>query len=277
MGQKNVKVVIPGFDLALTAGSGQCFRFDPRGRGAYRLAAFGRVLDIRDEGEGCFSFSCGPSEFDSLWHAYFDLETDYGTFFSSLPADGSYLHRAVSHAGGLRILRQEPFETLISFIISQRKSIPAIRDCVSRLSRRFGAQIDEGVYAFPSPDALAAAEAEALAACGLGYRVRYVRDTARLVASGAVDLRKLQGLSDEKLRASLLRLPGVGEKVADCVMLFGNHRLDAFPIDVWIDRVLVSEYPNGFPASRFPGWAGVLQQCLFCYARHLAGKQAAPL
>ena len=272
---QRTKTVIPGFDLALTAASGQCFRFVLKGQDNYRLVAFGKVLDVRCEGGDVFSFSCGQEEYDALWRRYFDLETDYGRRFSAIPADGSYLHRAVTHAGGLRILRQDAFETLISFIISQRKSIPAIRDCVSRLSRRFGRQIDGDAYAFPSPGALAAADAGELAACGLGYRVKYVGETARLVASGAADLRAMSGLSDGALKAELQKLPGVGEKVADCVMLFGFHRLNAFPVDVWIDRVLSSEYPGGFPAHLYPGWAGVLQQCLFCYARHLAGKRPA--
>lgn len=267
-----MKVSIPGFNLALTAQSGQCFRFQMLEQGAYSLIAGGQKVVITPLGEGLFEFSCTEDEFVSIWKHYFDLDTDYQAVCDLVKKDGSYLHQAVSHASGLRILQQEPFETLICFILSQRKSIPAIKHCVDQLCRRFGRLLGENEYGFPDAASLALATQEGLKTCGLGYRARFVRDTAEMVATGEIDLKKLASLSDQDLLASLMRCPGVGVKVASCVMLFAYHRLDAFPVDVWIERVLREEFPDGFPFSDFPGASGILQQHLFCYARHQAGK-----
>lgn len=158
---------------------------------------------------------------------------------------------------------------LVSFIISQRRSIPAIRTAVEALSRKFGTAIDtpEGqAYAFPTPAQLAAALPEELAACGLGYRVPYVQDAARRVADGTTDLAALGGLGDEELQQTLRAVRGVGVKVAACTALFGYHRLAVLPVDVWMERVLRVEYGGELP-QRYRSCAGVLQQYMFYYAR----------
>jgi N-glycosylase/DNA lyase len=200
------------------------------------------------------------------------LDTDYSGIMALVQQDGIFLCEAVDYARGLRILRQEPFETLISFILSQRKSIPAIRNSVERLCAKYGRRLAEDGFAFPEPAALAEAGDEGLLSCGMGYRAKYVRQTAEMVARGQVCLEGLSHLPDPDLLMELTQLPGVGVKVASCVMLFAYHRLDAFPVDVWIDRVLRQHYPNGFPFEQYSGVSGVLQQQLFCYARWLAGK-----
>lgn len=269
-----MRVQIPGFNLRLTAESGQCFRFKQAGPGDYHLTAFGRALEIKDLGEGTFDFSCGEDEFHALWQNYFDLGRDYDALHALPVMEGSYLHHAMNHARGVRILRQEPFETLIAFIISQRKSIPAIKSCVEALCNRFGQEIVPGTFAFPSPQALAEADEASLLACGLGYRMPYVKNTARMVHEGAVNLETLSGAGDETLSAALQGLPGVGKKVAACVMLFAYHRMDAFPVDLWIQKVLSEHYPQGFPFDDYPGVCGILQQYLFCYARHQAKSRA---
>jgi len=257
---------IPGFDLPLTAASGQSFRFIPVGE-AFSLTAYSCHVFIRQKAADLFEFSCTQEEFDAIWHDYFSLDTDYAQINETVPLDGSYLRRAVDYAGGMRILRQEPFETLISFIISQRRTIPSIRDCSERLSKRFGKILPDGVWDFPSPSSLADASPEEVASCGLGYRVPYVQQTARIIAREDLVLEDLNSLSDKEMKTELLKLPGVGEKVASCVMLFAYHRLDAFPVDVWIERVLRKEFPDGFPFDRYNGVSGVLQQYMFCYAR----------
>jgi len=262
-----MRLSIPGFDLALTAESGQCFRMRSLGENRWRVIAFGRALEIADLGENVFLFDCSPQEFDTLWRDYFDLETDYHQICSLVGPEDGYLYEAACFARGLRILRQEPFETLISFIISQRKSVGAIRFSVERLCQAFGAEFALGLYAFPTPQALAEASLDQLLACSLGYRAKYIKGAARMIHEGRPDLDALHPLDDQALLDALLPLPGVGVKVANCVMLFAYHRMDAFPVDVWIDRVLASEFPGGFPFERFPGVSGVLQQHLFCYAR----------
>ncbi len=257
------------FNIAKIADSGQCFRL-VRVDGGFRLIALGRALSIVEDGNDCI-LDCSEAEGESLWHGYFDLDSDYAAFRSAVPDTDGYMKNAADFSRGIRILRQDPFEMLISFIISQRKSIPSIRTSVEALSTRFGSEIGEGIFAFPSPESLACAPSDALTACSLGYRTDYVHSAARAVADGAIDLGKLAGLSDEQLLDELLKLRGVGIKVAHCVSLFGYHRLDAFPRDVWINRVIDNEYHGDFSVEPYKGFAGVMQQYMFFYARSLKG------
>ncbi len=264
------RTVIRDFSLRTTAESGQCFRMLPAGGNAFTVAAMGRLLEVTGLPGGEFLFDCSPEEYEGVWRGYFDLDTDYGRFYSAVPPDDPFLSRAVAFSRGLRILRQDPWETLVSFILSQRRNLPSIRRCVENLCASFGERRDAGgrnFFAFPSPEALAAQGPERLAGCSLGYRAGYVHGTALAVASGRVDLGALAGADDAELLRVLCTLPGVGVKVASCVLLFGYHRLDAFPVDVWISRVEREVYGGAFPRERYPGFAGVLQQCLFFYAR----------
>ena len=265
-------VHIPGFNLPLTAASGQSFRFNHFQDTAYELIAMNQRLIIKHIGQDLYNFSCDENQFMAVWQKYFDLDRDYETVQSLVLQDGSYLHQAVKYASGVRILRQEPFENLVSFIISQRKNIPAIKCCVERLSHKFGNEICPGVHAFPTPEALSGASMKDLASCGLGYRTQYVRQSAALVSSGEINLDVLHKLNNADLEQELLRFPGVGRKVAACLMLFAYQRMDSFPVDVWIKRVLDAEFPSGFPYDQYPDISGILQQYMFCYARHRAGR-----
>ena len=241
---------IPHLKLDMVANSGQCFRMKALDADTYRVLAGKKQVDITPLGDDRFQLSCEESETDG-WRRYFDIETDYGPLLTELPDGDDFLHRAASCCDGLRILRQEPFETLISFICSQRKSIPAIRDCVERLCEHFGEKLSEDIYAFPTPEQLARAAESELRACALGYRAPYVLGTARLVASGALDLTACSSLSDEALQQALMNCPGVGVKVASCVMLFAYHRFSIAPVDVWIQKVIDEEYGG---VSPFPAW-----------------------
>lgn len=255
------------------AQSGQCFRLNARADGRYELLAHGRLLDIEPI-EGGARFLCGAEEFDALWRGYFDIDTDYTAIRHAVDPADPYLSAAAAFGRGVRILRQDPWETLISFILSQRKNIPAIRGCVEMLCARFGEPIAGAERtAFPEPEALASAELECLLGCSLGYRGKYVQSAARMAASGELNFAAMAGMPDGALYETLLRVPGVGKKVADCTMLFGFHRLGRFPVDVWIERVLAREYPNGFPLERYESFAGVLQQDIFYYERY--GKEIA--
>ncbi len=263
-----VTVRLPCFDLRQIAESGQCFRLTSAGE-EWRLVALGRFLRLKQEGDRV-RFYCSQEEFDRVWKQYFDLDTDYPSFVSAPPPSDGYLCRAAGYGCGIRILRQDPWETLVTFLISQRKSIPAIRGAVEALCGRYGKPIrrGKGAYrAFPSPQALARCSREDLAACSLGYRVPYVLDAAQRVSRGSPDLSALSGLDDESLLAALTEIRGVGPKVAACTALFGYHRLGLFPRDVWINRVLEEQYRGDLDLSRYRGFAGVIQQYLFYYAR----------
>ncbi len=261
------------FDLARIADSGQCFRFNKCADG-YSVVALDKFLFIKDLGCGDYEFDCPESDYRDFWKDYFDLELSYkGIRGLAEPDEDEYLFRASEYGQGIRILRQDPWEMLISFIISQRKNIPAIKASIEKLCALAGEKIatdPEGkdVFSFPDPKALSRVTMELLSACSLGYRDKYVYQAAQDVASGAVDLKAWAELDDNALMDRLLGLFGVGVKVANCEILFGYHRLNAFPIDVWIKKVLGMHYPNGFNFDKYAPYNGVMQQYLFFYSRN---------
>ncbi len=263
-----IKAISTDLSIEKIARSGQCFRMDPF-EDHWLLIARGKALDIYAEPEGAF-FDCSSEEYRQIWKEYFDMDADYQAFRAAVDPEDGFLTRAAEAGRGIRILRQEPWEALISFIISQRKNIPAIKKSVSVLCSSFGEQIDERkgqpFYAFPTAESLAAASSEQLAACSLGYRAPYISSTARAVAEGRFDLKQAAELDDETLSEKLRELPGVGPKVANCVSLFGYHRIDAFPVDVWIARMIDEQYGGCFPFDRYKGFGGVIQQYIFYYA-----------
>ena len=257
---------IKHFDPEAIAQSGQCFRMRAVAPGRVEAIHRDKRLVIDSLKEERFGFSCTEEEFHYVWHDYFDLSCDYGVFIGAVDQGDAYLTRAAQAGQGLRILRQDPWEVLISFILSQRKSIPAIRDGIEKLCRRFGSRLmteEREVYTFPAPQRLAEASLAELQDCSLGYRAPYIQAAARAVVLGETDLGALKGLSDEALLQKLLSLYGVGIKVASCVMLFGYYRLDAAPVDVWIQRVIDSQYGGISPFARYAGYAGVMQQYMF--------------
>ena len=257
---------ISHFDPLAICESGQCFRMRAMPGGRVKVIYQDKALLIETLTQEQFLFHCSQMEFETIWRKYFDLDTDYAAFVVAAdPADG-YLTSAVASGSGLRILNQDPWETLVSFLLSQRKSIPAIRDGIEKLCLRFGEPFECNgrlEYAFPSPEKLAQAEMEELRACSLGYRAPYIQATSRSVASGETDLRAMREWDDTALLEKLLSLHGVGIKVASCVMLFGYHRLDLAPVDVWIQRVIDKEYNGESPFHKYKGFAGVMQQYMF--------------
>ena len=262
----------PDFNIRKIAESGQCFRLKPVPSGGYVLVARGRVLRLTDTPEGA-ALDCSQAEFDEVWRDYFDIASDYAAIRAQADPGDAFLRRACDYGVGIRMLRQEPWEMLVSFIISQRKNIPAIQYCIEALCSRYGEPIEsagERFFAFPSAQTLAALDESHFLACSLGYRAKYVLAAARMVATGTLDLSAIASCSDETLYTALLAVPGVGEKVANCVMLFGYHRLARFPRDVWINRIEEREYGGSFPTERYPDTAGALQQYIFYYARSTA-------
>jgi N-glycosylase/DNA lyase len=249
------------------ANSGQCFRMRQIDTNRYLVIANREQLLLQELGENRFSFYCDETRFTQFWKGYFDLETDYTQYTSKLPSEDQYMQQAIAAGTGLRILRQDPWEMLITFLLSQRKAIPLIKRSIELLCEAFGDEIAEAVYAFPTPEQLATATEDQLAACGLGYRTKYVMAAAEQVASGTLDLDALSALSDAELKQRLLELYGVGVKVASCVMLFGFHRLDSVPVDVWMERVAKEHYDGKFPYTGAGSYGGVLQQYVFEYIR----------
>ena len=260
------------FDLDKIARSGQCFRWQNAGESAWRIVHKGQCLLIRELGEGRYRLSCSEEAYHTHWRSYFDLDEDYREIRAKIKAeDDPFLHTACTYGKGIRILRQDPWETLVSFIISQNKNIPAIRNCIALLCAAAGESMTDDMgekyTAFPSPEAILGMSEEQLRACRLGYRWKYVRSAALAVAEGALDLSALMSADEEKTLACLTAVQGVGVKVASCVSLFGLHHMDAFPVDVWIKRILTNEYPAGYPTERYRPYNGVYQQYMFFYYR----------
>jgi len=271
-----MQVKIKEFDAGKIAESGQCFRMIMTDDGSYDVIYKNHYLNIKPvcyneiTGEYELDFDCSEEEYESIWKPYFDIDTDYSKLATLVDKDDKFLNEAVNFGRGMRILRQDPWEMLISFIISQRKSIPAIRTSVERLCKLCGEKIDTRYgekYLFPDAQAVAKLTIDELASCGLGYRARYISETAKKVASGEIDIYEMAKLDDIELKEALMSLCGVGVKVADCVMLFGYRRMNAFPEDVWIKRAMQNEYPNGFPFEKYQGYSGIMQQYIFFYIR----------
>lgn len=266
------------FDLEKNAESGQCFRWERTGPARYRILSGAESLNIAALGDGRFALDCGEPEFAAYWRDYFDLGENYAAIRGRIdPAADPFLAAAAAQEKGIRILRQDPWETLVSFIISQNKNIPAIRRCIEALAERCGEARRDAAgrpyFAFPTPAAVAALSEQALCACALGYRWRYVRAAACAVLDGTLELEPLRALDAPAAIEALTGLYGVGVKVASCVALFGLHCMDAFPRDVWVKRILEREYPNGYPTEAYAPYNGVYQQYMFAYYRHLAARR----
>lgn len=273
-----VKITKDNFSIGQICQSGQCFRLKKlegaeemqgrKGSERYALTAFGRYLEIEQKQKEIF-FDCTQEEFESLWKSYFDLEEDYGRIIASIDIQDKYLLRAAAYGSGIRILRQDLWEMIISFIISQQNNIKRIRKCIEALCEKYGEEkyTEAGTryYTFPEPEALAAAELKDLYACNLGYRSKYVKKTAQSIAAGEIDLTAIKEMEYEAAVEELCKLSGVGSKVANCICLFALHKTEAFPVDTHINKVMREQYPGGFPFERYSGYAGTVQQYIFYY------------
>lgn len=265
------------FDLDRIAESGQCFRWTRMEEGekpAYRIIRGGECLYIEKSGRNSYVLSCGEEEFHRIWEHYFDLEENYRAIRERIDREKDpFLWKASRQEKGIRILRQDPWEMLITFIISQNRNIPAIRRSVEMLAEAAGEEKTDrkgrSYYAFPRPKALAGMDEDGLKACRLGYRCRYVSEAAKAVASGRFNPEGLKDADEETAIRALTELCGVGVKVANCVSLFGLHHIDAFPKDVWVKRILEKEYPEGYPFDDYSPYNGIYQQYMFAYYREL--------
>ena len=250
------------FDYDVIADSGQAFRMGPDGV----VIAGDKCCKVKKRTVIC------PDEDNDFWFRYFDLESSYAGYIDKIDKEDEYLTAASDFGRGIRILNQDPWEMLITFIISQRKSIPAIKTSVEAICRKWGNKVTDKFvnityFTFPTPKQLAKASLAELRSCGLGYRDEYIYLAAQFVEQNPDFLNNLAGRSYEEITDGLMKFRGVGTKVANCVALFGFHKIEAFPVDVWIQRVLDMYYANGFPFERYKGFAGIMQQYIFYFVR----------
>ena len=252
------------FSLPLCLDCGQAFRWEQQNN-TFCGVAFGKYLKIEETDSELIFYNTDKADFEKIWKPYFDLDTDYRQIVSTY--DEENLVKAVTEYSGIRILRQEPWEALCSFIISQNNNIPRIKGIVSRLCEKFGENIGGG-FTFPSAESLAYLTPEDLSPLRAGFRAKYIIDAARKVTDGTVDFQKIDESPIEFGREELIKIKGVGAKVAECTPLYGFHKLSAFPVDVWVKRIMAEMYPNGLPDC-MKGTEGIAQQYLFHYRRNL--------
>lgn len=266
-----MEVHIPDlFDLQKITDSGQCFRAALLSSGAYRFITGNKVLYIQKTAPDTYQVSCDPDTWTHIWRPYFDLERNYRDIGNAIPARDTFLAQAAQAGAGIRILRQDPWETLVTFIVSQRKSIPAIRSVVEILSQRYGTEIQtpvETLYTFPTALQLKDVCLEDYMACKAGYRASYLCDAVNRVLSGTLDLTGIAVLPDSELIAALEQVRGVGIKVANCVALFAYGRIACAPVDTWIQKIIRRAYHRQDPFTRYGNAAGIMQQYFFYYAQ----------
>ncbi len=272
---------VTDFRLSDTFDCGQCFRFNPCETGGYIGTAYGRTIRITQDGDTVTLHNTSLDDFNSIWRGFLDLDRDYGSIKRTLNTD-SVMADAIEYGGGIHILKQELWETIVSFIISASNNIPRIKKIIGTLCHTYGSpHTYEGrtYYSFPDADTLAKLSGDDISCIRAGFREKYILACAKAVASGEFDLEALYEMDATAAKKSLMTLSGIGNKVADCVTLFALNKLNAFPVDVWIKRIMEYCYFNNTEQSitaiaqlagqKFGDLGGIAQQYLFFYARSL--------
>lgn len=257
------------FDLNKIALSGQCFRVKELENGYFRFITEEHVLYIKNIEENKYEISCSLDLWERVWFPYFHLERNYEEIRSRIGVRDTYLQTASTEGRGIRILRQDPWEMIVTFIISQQKTIPSIKSCVEALCLAYGNKIAteyEEIYTFPTALQLSSATEEELRTYKLGYRAPYLVDAAFKISSGKINLSDLYLRSDEKVFETLKQISGVGDKVSNCICLFAYGRTRLAPVDTWIKKVIDQEYKGKNPFPRYKDAAGIMQQYIFYYA-----------
>ena len=262
---KDLKIKYFGkFDLSHTLDCGQCFRWSKTDFG-YEGIVGSNYLEISQCGDELILKNTSDQVFEKFWKNYFDFGIDYEKIGKSFANVHPVIKKAYEYCGGIHILRQDPWESLCSFIISQNNNIPRIKKIVSCLCTLFGEKINHG-FSFPSAESLSTLSEKDLEPIRSGFRAKYILDAARKVANLEVNFTKIQNMDFLEAKKSLMQISGVGPKIADCVLLYGFHRLEAFPVDVWMKKIM-EKFFKGESPHIFGQYAGVAQQYLYHYSR----------
>ena len=272
---------IKDFDLLQTIECGQCFRWNREANGSYTIQAFAKAINVSQNKDEIVISNSSLSEFEEIWIRYFDIQRDYREIKNRLAENDPIMRRAISFGEGIRLLNQDEWETLVSFLISQNSNIPRIKGSIKSLCENFGKPFDalgnQTFFTFPTPMDIAGCDDSLMDVCKLGYRKSYISETAKAIANDHGE--RLYNLKNENYEDSLkylMGLPGVGPKVANCTMLFSMEKYESFPIDVWVKRVMGRLYGldendlkgiEKFAAVKFGKYGGFAQQYLFYYIR----------
>lgn len=284
--EKDNQVILEGisrdFEPQHVFDCGQCFRWIRQEDGSYTGVVQGKVINVKKENDLIIFDNTNKEDFENIWFDYFDLGRDYGKIKNQLRIMDEYLEKATEFGQGIRILQQDGWEMLISFIISANNRIPMIQRAINNLSEKYGKFIGEyrgkKYYAFPTPEELSKASVEEIRACQTGFRDKYIKSVVDYVSENNVDVLSYRRLNTDECIKELVKFNGVGPKVADCITLFGMQKYDTFPVDVWVKRVMEEFYVEDnlslpkirkFALDKFGDLAGFAQQYLFYYAREL--------
>ena len=271
---------LSNFDVAQIFDCGQAFRFLPVSALDNSFAvggvAHGKYVEFIQTGDTLTVRNSNLDDYEKIWKHYLSLDADYGEIRHDLKArlDSEVFEKALSIGDGIRILRQEPWECVCSFIISQNNNIPRIRKIIEALSEKYGEVINfdgKRYHAFPTPEALVNAGVDAIFELRTGFRAKYIYEAARMVTSGELDLLSLFELDTQSALDELCRVKGIGPKVASCALLFAFEKYDAFPVDVWVKKILEKYFPEGLDIKSLGDFAGIAQQYLFFYERYVIG------
>ncbi len=257
------KLKINNLSLKDTLLCGQCFRFNAIDSNCFLIFA-GSNSSIITQNEDTLTFEQSTCQID-FWKNYFDIDTNYTKLLDNFQGD-KILEKAKSMYGGIRILRQDPWETLISFIISANNNIPRIQCIINRLCSNFGKKIKNG-FSFPTAQDLKNYTQDDLSVLKAGFRSRYIIDAIKKVNSGEIKLDELYKTNTINAKENLMQICGVGNKISDCILLFAYHKMDSFPIDIWMKRILAEYYPNGV-SKQILTCPGLAQQLLFYSKRN---------
>lgn len=262
--KKNLSLEIENFDIEQIANSGQCFRMYDLGNGTWEVFALDEKVKIQKDNK-IHIFDCPQEKFDSFWSHYFDLHTDYKTLQQRIfNTNDEYLCKAAKFGEGLRILKQDVWEMIVSFVISQQNNIPRIKNCIKTLC-----VLNDDK--FPRPEDLLALQGEKLKSVKLGYREEYLLRISEAIVEKKFSLDELKEMSYEEAMKYLQSLHGIGEKVANCVALFGLYNIEAFPVDVWIKKIIQCRYNGYFSLEKLglKDIGGLVQQYMYFYERNL--------
>ena len=279
--EKDNKVILTevrNFELPHIFDCGQCFRWNKQENGNYIGVAFERVIEVEKQGDTVIIYNSNLKDFNDIWIKYFDLERDYSAIKSEFEKD-ELLKKAVEFGDGIRLLQQDPFEMLISFIISANNRIPMIKRAIENISKTYGKKLEykgNTYYAFPTLREFREATLEEVEGLGVGFRAKYIVKALEDLSNGTYDLNAIRLSDDDACHEGLKNFSGVGPKVADCIMLFSMGKYSAFPVDDWVKRAMQYFYVapdvslpkiRKFARDKFGNLSGFAQQYLFYYAR----------
>ncbi|MBO5142566.1 MAG: 8-oxoguanine DNA glycosylase [Clostridia bacterium] len=269
---------VKDFELRDIFECGQCFRWKKEEDGSYTGVIQDGAINVNKIDNNVIIQGNLSGDFEEICRNYFDLERDYSYIKNIISTDDENMKKAISYGKGIRILNQDPWEMLISYIISAANNIPRISKTIETLSEKYGKKItmnENTYYMFPTPNELKKATMEELRECNLGFRDKYVYNATRMVVNGEINFEELRNSEYNVAKKKLMQIPGVGAKVADCILLFSLGKIEAFPVDTWIKKVMNELYVdstnitkiNQYATEKFGKYAGIAQQYLFYYKR----------